>query len=63
MKNPAESLGKIIAGVENPRDMFHDNLFLGNPFLNCKTLNLDMNASSNFYNNERALKGLQSNTM
>ena len=42
MKNPAESFGQIIAGIDNPRDEFHDNLLRSLPFLDDEMLDLDV---------------------
>ena len=46
MKNPAESFGQIITGIDNPRDVFHDNLSLSLPFLDSEILDLNVTGMS-----------------
>ena len=42
MENPAEELGQIVAGVNNSRNMLHDNISSFMPFLNSMMLDLDV---------------------
>ena len=44
MQNPSKRLGEIITGIENPRKMLHDEIFLLAPFLDSEML--DVNVSS-----------------
>ena len=41
-QHPTESLGKPIAGVDDPRKMLHNDISLFTPFLNGEMLDLDM---------------------
>ena len=42
MENPSERLCQIITGIEDPREMFHDEVALLSPFLDGKMLDLDV---------------------
>ena len=38
MPEPSKRFGKIVAGIDDPREMFHDKVFLLTPFWNGKML-------------------------
>ena len=45
MEHPSKNLGQIIARIENPCEMFHDNVAFLAPFLNGKVLDLDVTST------------------
>ena len=45
VQHPAKGLGEIIARVEDPREMFHDQVALFTPFLNSEVLDLDVSGT------------------
>ena len=42
VQDPTESLSQIITGIDNSRDVLHDKIFHGLPFLNGEILDLNM---------------------
>jgi len=42
MKDPPKSFGRIVGHVEGARDMFHQNITLLTPFLDCKELHINV---------------------
>jgi hypothetical protein len=45
MEDPTKGLGQIIAGVDRPSNMFHDEISLFAPFLDSEMLDLDVSCS------------------
>ena len=59
MKDPTKSLSQVIAGIDNARDVLHDDFPFRSLFLNGEMLDLDMTGTSGDDRNDSFTNSVQ----